>query len=57
MGCPHLEEYDALYCVSEGKSYRPSPQQLSEHCTGGSHGECRYFKAFMEDVELFSYSI
>ncbi len=57
MSCPHLVMYDMFYCVSSSKSYRPSQHQLKEHCHAGEHHNCPYFKSFMEDVELFSYSL
>jgi hypothetical protein len=57
MSCPHLVMYDRFYCVSTNESYRPSPHQLKEYCHEGRHQNCPYFKSFMDNVELFSYSL
>jgi hypothetical protein len=57
MSCPHLVMYDRFYCVSTERSYRPSEHQMKDYCHQGRHHACPYFKSFMDNVELFSYSL
>ncbi len=57
MECPNLTLLDRLYCVSKDKWLLPSVHNLEEFCLSQAHMDCMFYKAFLENAELFSYSI
>jgi len=57
MNCPNLTLHDRLYCVSKDKWLVPSVHHLAGCCLSQAHTDCSFYKAFLENVELFSYSI
>jgi len=57
MDCPNLTLHDRLYCVFKDKWLVPSVHNLEVCCLSHTHTDCSLYKAFLENVELFSYSI